>query len=193
MSTPEWLRPVSERFLGDDPGPAPWTVRVAAVWSVPVAAVSAGMAVTFAQVAAEFLGRPEVQRLNVLLAGGLALTGAVLFGMFGAAPLMLFQRGWCRVLVRGGLVLASLALLGLFIFAGPAPQLRSTGETDPQMVAARSTTGWLLVTAVLGLGLAGLLRTGSASSWLASRRYQTRRLARGSGSERGGSAEQAGG
>jgi hypothetical protein len=51
MPTPEWLRPISERYLGGELGPPPWTVRVAVVLCAVCAALAAGMVQIFGSIA----------------------------------------------------------------------------------------------------------------------------------------------
>lgn len=120
--------------------------------------------------------------------------GLVMLVVFGAATVRLVQHGWSRPPLVAGLVLGGLALFGLWAY-GPAFALPVSAETDQQ---ASFLTPRFMAAALAGFGLVVMLRTGSASSWLAIRRYQTRRNGgRGSGpgrgSEGGWPAEQAGG
>ncbi|MGH3678783.1 MAG: hypothetical protein ACRDT2_00395 [Natronosporangium sp.] len=174
MTTPEWLRPVSERFLGGPTGPPPWTVRVAAGLCALCALAAAWMVVTFGPMTVQIGQNPlgRVPWLNVLLAALTAATGAVLLVVFALSTVLLFRRGWFRPPVMAGLVLGILAGLGLCAAAAPATMMLTGEEPDLQWRTAAFVTPRLMAAAVLGFGLVLTLRTGSASGWLAKRRYQ---------------------
>lgn len=163
MSTPEWLRPVSERFLGGNPGPLPWTVKVAVVLAAVCAVAAAGMV----QVFGTQLIRGTVQEVSVIATA----IGLVLLAVFAAATVRLVRHGWSRPPRVAGLVLGGLALLGLWAY-GPAFALPVSAETDQ---VARFLAPRFAATAAAGFGLTVMLRTGSASSWLAIQRYRTGR------------------
>lgn len=189
MSTPEWLRPVSERFLGGHPGRPPWTVWLAAVLCGACALVAAGMVAVWGPMTVRLTRNPPIG-LSVGVAALLAAVGAVLCATFALGMVLLARRGWFRPLVSAGVVLGSMAVLGLCVAAGPdrLTDIRGAGF-ELEWGTFTAVTPWLVAAAVTGFGLVLVLRTGSASSWLAKRRYQVRRP----GSERERPAEQAGG
>jgi Na+-driven multidrug efflux pump len=179
MTTPEWLRPVSERYLGADPGAAPRTVRIAEVLCAACALVAAGMVVTWGWMVVRMLGDPPVHIPVLLTALLLALAGAAMLAVFAPSVVLLRRRGRRRLPLVAGLVLGGLALVGLCVAAEPVTELQQTAtdRTVRDWRMAAIVTPQLVVTAAVAFGLALLLRTDSASSWLAARRYQVRRVA----------------
>lgn len=174
MSTPEWLRPVSERFLGDDPGPPPRPVRVAAVLAGVNALASAGMVAIWAPMAVRLLGGGSAIPIGGLaLTAALTLAGAGLFAAFAPSTVLLTRRGWYRQPVFAGCVLGGLALLGVCIAAEPSRL--GDEELRRDWTTAGAVLPWLVGTAVSAFGMVLLLRTGTVSNWLAARRYQHRR------------------
>lgn len=193
MTTPEWLRPVSERYLGGDPGAPPRTVRAAAVLCGVCALVAAGMVVTWGPMTVRIAQDGRILHPTGLLALLLTLAAAGMLAVFAPGVVMLRRRGWFRLPLVAALVLGSLALVGLCLAAEPVTELQQTA-TDRAVRdwrAAAIVVPQLMVTAAAAFGLALLLRTGSASSWLAARRYQWRQ--RHDGSEPGAGTEQRGG
>jgi hypothetical protein len=177
MTTPEWLRPVSERYLGGDPGAAPRTVRMAEVLCAACALVAAGMVATWGAMSVGIARDWPALVPTDFGALLLAMAGAGLLVVFAPAVMMLRRRGWCRLPLVAALVLGGLALAGLCVAAEPVTELPSTA-TDRAVRdwrAAAIVTPQLVVTSAMAFGLALLLRTDSASSWLAARRYRSRR------------------
>jgi hypothetical protein len=169
MSTPEWLRPVSQRYLGGEVGPPPRGVRVAAVLAGANALAAAGMVLIWAPMTIDVL-TSELAPLSLATAPGLlAVAGAVLLGVLAPATVMILRRGWYRAPLTAGWVLGGLALFGLCVAAEPS---RVHEQTPADWEAAAAALPWLVGTAVTALGMSLLLRTDAVSTWLARRRYQ---------------------
>jgi hypothetical protein len=174
MPPPEWLRPVSERFLAGDPGPPPWTVRLAAVLAGAGALAAAGMV--------QVWGVMSLDGTHLEVALPLTATGVVLLVVLGSSVVRLRRDGWFRPPLYAGTALGVLALLaalsiGPGLLSGMSPETRQdAGFLTPRFAAS----------AVAGFGLVLVLRTGSASTWLAKQRFQVR-------AGRGGRAASGGG
>lgn len=179
MTTPEWLRPVSERYLGGEDQTTPWTVWAATVLCAVCALVAGGMAVTWGAMTVRISQHPPVHLLTWLATVLLALTGLVLLAVFAPSVVMLRRRGWFRLPIVAGLVLGGIALVGLCVAAEPVTELpqRETDRAVRDWQATAVVVPQLVVTAAAAFGMVLLLRTGSASSWLATRRYRHRRPA----------------
>ena len=162
MSPPDWLRPVSERFLAGDPGPPPWTVRLAAVLAGAGALAAAGMV--------QVWGAMTLDGTQREVALPLTATGVVLLAVLGSSVVRLSRDGWFRPPLYAGMALGALALLALLstgpgLLSGMSPETRQdAGYLTPRLAAS----------AVAGFGLVLVLRTGSASTWLAKQRYRVR-------------------
>jgi hypothetical protein len=173
----EWLRPVSERYLGDPTGPAPWTVWGASLLCALDALVAAGMVATWGPATLELLGGSTDNLASSLVTVLLAASGTGLVAVFAPGVVLLGRRGWCRLPTLAGIVLAGLTGLGFCIGAESGTP---GGEAAAWYVLPELTT------AALGsVGLVLLLRSRSASGWLAQRRYQVRQQAARARSEGG--------
>jgi hypothetical protein len=167
---PDWLRPIDERFLAGDPGPAPRTVNASAGASALCAVAALGMMVMWGRMALRQGGSE-----NYLL----ALSGAVLLVIFASATVMLHRRGWFRLPLAAAIYLGVLAAVAVYVLVGP----RRVGGGLPDFAEPR-----IIATGIVSFGLAILLRTPSASTWLAKRRYQVSQRGNGSTTLAGGDA-----
>lgn len=165
VSPPEWWRPVSDRFRSDDPGPPPWTVRAAALFAAAGALAAAGMV--------QIWGAMVLDGVELAVAAPLTAVGLTLLLVLGGGTVQISRRGWCRQPKAAGLVLGSLALIG---FLSYAPALAGDGYLPETQQTALHVSPRLAAATVVGFGLAALLRSRSASDWLAHRRLwlQTR-------------------
>lgn len=171
MSTPEWLRPISERYLDGDPGRPPAGVLAAAGLSGLCTVISAGMLVIGVSSISRRLA--VMSLVTLLMTCLIVATAAVLCAIFAASTVLITRRGWCRAPGRAGWVLGGVAAFGICVAAEPVRVMQATAtESDEQAAAALP---WMVVAALLGFGLALLLRTDSVSSWLAVRRHRTAR------------------
>lgn len=174
---PEWLRPVGERLLGGDAGPPPGTVRAATVLAAVNAVAAAAMVTIWAPMIVSLVReQPAGFGSSLLIAVPLAVTGAVLAVVLAAAVVMLGRRGWLRLPLAAASILAVLALIGVFVAAvtsrvpaQPTPEL-----SEDLAATAVAVLPWLVAVAVAALSLVALLRTSSAGTWLARRRYRHR-------------------
>jgi hypothetical protein len=151
---PEWLRPLSERYLSTEAGPTPVAVKVATVCAAICALASAWLAVLLTLVA---LTDPlPVPTLLVAV----ALVTALLAPLFAVSIVAIPSRGWRRAPFWGALLLGFIALASLV----PA----SFGEgTAVAMLSA-------VVVAAAAILLALELRRATADRWLAIKRHRSR-------------------
>jgi len=160
VSPPDWWRPVSERFLGDDPGPPPWTVRAAALLAAAGTLAAAGMVWIW--------GSMVLNGVELAVAAPLTAVGLTLLMILGGSTVQISRRGWCRQPKAAGLLLGSLALIG---FLSYAPALAGDGYQPETYQTATHVSPRLAAATAVGFGLAALLRSRSASEWLARRRH----------------------
>lgn len=170
--TPEWLRPVGERYLSENAGSPPLAVRVATGFAATGALAGGGMVAIWGPMTGRALAVSPVDLFALLLAGALTLTGTGLAAVLAASAFMIIWRGWHRLPAAAGWVLGGVAALGICVAAFPAR------ITDPDLHREWATSAavlpWLLAAAVAGCGVPLLLRTSAAGDWLATRRHQRR-------------------
>jgi hypothetical protein len=166
----EWLRPISERYLEGDAGPAPATVKVAATFSALDAVAAAGLALVFLPMSLALVrDKPAGWGTSLVIAASTAAVAVTLFVTFGIGAWAIPARGWRRIPTVSGLVLAGMSAFSLVVvslatidFDTPA-----TDGGDVAFLGMRAGTAL-----VCSLALVFVLRLRSAGDWLAKRRHR---------------------
>lgn len=171
--TSEWLRPISERYLGGALGPAPTSVRLAAALCALNAVMSAAMAVIWTSVIVTVLREPRAGvGMTLAISGTLAVGAAVLTVVFAWATVAVPRRGWARTPFVCAVTLALVGAVALYTARGAMVM-----QSPEHAAAANEITWWLVVITAGALVLAGVLRMRTARAWLAQRRYHSLRRA----------------
>ncbi|QSB13606.1 hypothetical protein JQS43_18780 [Natronosporangium hydrolyticum] len=171
MTTPEWLRPVSERYLGGELGPPPRGVRIAAMLAGVNALLAAGILALAGPATIILLTGPVAPLTLVTSNGLLAVAGLLLLATLAPSAVQISRRGWYRIPVTAGWVLTGLAAFGFCVVADPG---RIGGDGPRRWSEVAGTVPWLAVTLASALTMTLLLRSAPVSSWLARRRHQVR-------------------
>lgn len=168
----EWLKPIEQRYLSDDPGQTPATVKVAAVLSGLNALAAAGVAAVYLPMTVELVrDQPPGWGTNILFVPLVGVLGAALAVVFVIGVRAIPTRRWVRLPVRSALALGGLAVLAfVLVVLGTVEATTNTDETtagDVAFLAVRSG-----VTTASAFGMVLLLRGRRTARWLAIRRHQ---------------------
>jgi len=166
----EWLRPISERYLEGEAGPAPATVKVATVLSGLNAIGAAALAVVYVPLTVDLIrDRPAGWGGSMIVA---VIVSTVAIGLFVAFALSVWglpKLGWSRIPMVAGwtwFALAALSFAMVFLANAGAQPGSALDTGDVTFVGLRAGAA-----AACALAMVLLLRRPGAANWLAKRRH----------------------
>src|SRR5262245_8777951 len=115
-TTPEWLKPLDQRYLAGEAGPMPNAVKLAAVLSGVSAVPAAGVGIINLSMTVDLIAnRPPGWGTNLTFVPLVGLAGAAMFVVFTLGVRAIPAKGWARLPTLSGLVLAGIAFVAFLL------------------------------------------------------------------------------